>query len=143
MIFKYGDSDHMAKRSKETIPFLLFQYQGPQRNIGFTFSPLYLNDGVEIKPDQMLFIYDEDFMYIRPALDKAFPLTDPRTGEEMEEFDPCWDNPILKETWVEILAELDRLTSDDPKFQLFLYQFVTWIKKWLDSADGIEITGNL
>lgn len=133
----------MANRSKETIPVLLYRYQGPYRNIGFTLSPLYLDDTIEIKPEQMLFIYDEDFIYIRLALNQAFPLTDPHTGEELEMFDPCWDNPIRKEAWSGIFAELDRQTITDPELREFLDQLVIWIKAWLKTADGIEITGNL
>lgn len=133
----------MSKRSKETIPVLLYRYQGPYRNIGFTLSPLYLDDTIEIKPEQMLFIYDEDFIHIRPALNQAFPLIDPQTGEELEMFDPCWDNPIRKEAWAGIFVEIDRQPISDPELQKFLDQFVTWIKAWLSIADGIEITGNL
>ncbi|PQP85115.1 hypothetical protein C0Q44_11685 [Paenibacillus sp. PCH8] len=77
----------MAKKSKRTIPALMYQYQGPQRNVGFVLSPLYIQESVEVEMEDMLFIYNEDFDYIRPALDSAFPLTDPRTGEEMKALD--------------------------------------------------------
>lgn len=134
----------MAKRTKRTIPVLLYQYQGPERNVGFTLSPLYLHDAAEPDLEHMLFIYDEDFIHIRPAIDKVFPLTDPLTGEEMEGFDPCWDNPILKDVWVRILEELDQQQMiAESELQGFLNQFTSWVKIWLDSADGIEITGNL
>ncbi|MDQ0661022.1 hypothetical protein [Paenibacillus sp. W2I17] len=84
----------MAKKSKRTIPALMYQYQGPQRNVGFVLSPLYIEESVEVEMEDMLFIYNEDFDYICPALDRVFPLTDPRTGEEMKALDPCWENPI-------------------------------------------------
>ncbi|MNJ47482.1 hypothetical protein D3C77_426400 [compost metagenome] len=126
-----------------TIPVLLYQYNGPRRNIGFILSPLYLHDAAEPDPEHMLFIYDEDFIYIRPVIDKAFPLTDPLTGEEMEVFDPCWDNPILNDVWMRILEELDQQLIGDPELRVFLNQFTSWVKIWLESADGIEITGNL
>lgn len=133
----------MAKRTKRTIPVLLYQYRGPQRNIGFTLSPLYLNDVVEPDPEHMLFIYDEDFIHIRPIIDKVFPLANPLTGEGMEAFDPCWDNPVLKDVWVRILRELTQQMTDEAKLQVFLNQFISWVTIQLASADGIEITGNL
>ncbi|KLU55933.1 MULTISPECIES: hypothetical protein [Paenibacillus] len=133
----------MAKKSKKTIPALIYQYQGPQRNVGFVLSPLYIEESVEVEMEDMLFIYNEDFDYIRPALDRAFPLTDPRTGEEMKTFDPCWENPITKEVWVGILSELDQQVVAEPEFRMFLNQFTAWVRNHLQLADGIEVTGNL
>ncbi|MEO2257535.1 hypothetical protein ABGV43_11615 [Paenibacillus amylolyticus] len=133
----------MAKQSKRTIPELIYQYQGPQRNVGFVLSPLYIEESVEVEMEDMLFIYNEDFDYIRPALDRAFPLTDPRTGEEMKALDPCWENPITKDVWVEILSELNQQVVAEPELQIFLNQFTTWVRNHLQLADGIEVTGNL
>ncbi|MEK3919524.1 hypothetical protein [Paenibacillus sp. FSL K6-2393] len=133
----------MAKKSKRTIPALMYQYQGPQRNVGFVLSPLYIEESVEVEMEDMLFIYNEDFDYIRSALDRAFPLTDPRTGEEMKALDPCWDNPITKDVWVEILSELDQQVVAEPELRNFLNQFTAWVRNHLQLADGIEVTGNL
>lgn len=91
----------------------------------------------------MLFIYHEDFDYIRPALDSAFPLTDPRTGEEMRALDPCWENPIMKEVWMGILSKLEQQVVAEPELRMFLNQFTTWVRNHLQLADGIEVTGNL
>ncbi|OME98013.1 hypothetical protein BK124_12265 [Paenibacillus amylolyticus] len=133
----------MAKKSKRTIPALMYQYQGPQRNVGFVLSPLYIEESVEVEKEDMLFIYNEDFDYIRPALDRAFPLTDPRTGEEMKAFDPCWENPITKVVWVGLLSELDQQVVAEPELRNFLNQFIAWVRNHLQLADGIEVTGNL
>lgn len=83
------------------------------------YPPLYIEDSVEVEMEDMLFIYNEDFDYIRPALDRVFPLTDPRTGEEMKALDPCWDNPITKEVWVGILSELDQQVVAEPELRIF------------------------
>lgn len=100
----------MSRKSKSAVPVLRYRYDGPQRNIGFTFSPLYLNEAKSGgKPEEMLFIYDEDFVYIRPAVSRAFPFRDPVTGEELDALDPCWENPIPKGRWGAVLAELDQL----------------------------------
>ncbi|OBR66979.1 hypothetical protein A7K91_21900 [Paenibacillus oryzae] len=129
---------------KTTIPVLLYRYKGPRRNIGFTLSPLYLNEASPpIETEQMLFIYNEDFEYIRPALDRVFPLADPYTGEMMLMLDPCWDNPIPKNVWTGVLAELEEMKADEPELAPFLEAFITWAKKQLDHADGIEVMGNL
>ncbi|WP_411735257.1 hypothetical protein [Paenibacillus sp. M2] len=133
----------MAKKLKRTIPALVYQYQGPQRNVGFVLSPLYIQESVEVEIEDMLFIYNEDFDYIRPALDRTFPLIDPRTGEEMKALDPCWDNPITKDVWVEILSELDQQVVAEPELRNFLNQFTAWVRNHLQLADGIEVTGNL
>lgn len=135
----------MPRQEKRKIPVLLYQYEGPERNIGFTLSPLYLNeeDVREIRKEDMLFIYDEDFKYIRPAINRVFPLTDPRSGEELEAFDPCWDNPIVKKVWPVVLAELEKVEVAEPELRVFLDSLTVWIRNVLDSADGIEITGNL
>jgi hypothetical protein len=134
----------MARKSKSKIPVLLYQYDGPERNIGFTLSPLYLNEDIrEIRQEDMLFIYDEDFKHIRPAINRVFPLTDPESGEELQSFDPCWDNPMVKEVWVGILAELEQVEVVEPELRVFLDSLTTWIQKVLESADGIEVTGNL
>lgn len=133
----------MAKHSKRTIPTLIYQYQGPQRNVGFVLSPLYIEESVEVEMEDMLFIYNEDFDSIRPALDRAFPLTDPRTGEEMKALDPCWENPIMKDVWAEILSALDQQLVTDPELRIFLNRFTVWVRNHLQLADGIEVTGNL
>lgn len=134
----------MSRKSKNEIPVLRYRYQGPQRNIGFTFSPLYLNEAdSEDKLEEMLFIYDEDFVYIRPAVSRAFPFTDPVTGEELDALDPCWDNPVPKDRWGAVLAELDQLGGPDPELRRFIRQFTDWARHQLEHADGIEITGNL
>lgn len=133
----------MAKKSKRTIPALIYQYQGPQRNVGFVLSPLYIEESVEVEMEDMLFIYNEDFDYICSALDRAFPLTDPRTGEEMKALDSCWENPITKDVWVGILSELDQQVVAEPELRNFLNQFTAWVKNHLQLADGIEVTGNL
>ncbi|WP_339297633.1 hypothetical protein MKY92_22040 [Paenibacillus sp. FSL R5-0623] len=133
----------MAKKSKRTIPALMYQYQGPQRNVGFVLSPLYIQESVEVEMEDMLFIYNEDFDYIRPALDRAFPLIDPRTGEEMKALDPCWENPIMKDVWAEILSALDQQVVAEPELRNFLNQFIAWVRNHLQLADGIEVIGNL
>lgn len=135
----------MAKKSKRAIPVLLYRYQGPQRNVGFTLSPLYLQESVAVELEDMLFIYNEDFDYIRPALDKVFPLTDPQTGEEMKALDPCWENLIMKEVWTGVLAEMDQQVAEESELELqvFLGRFIRWIRKNLESTDGIEVIGNL
>ncbi|MGO4732303.1 hypothetical protein [Paenibacillus sp. 2KB_22] len=133
----------MAKQSKRTIPALIYQYQGPQRNVGFVLSPLYIHESVEVEMEDMLFIYNEDFDYIRPALDRIFPLIDPRTGEEMKALDPCWENPIIKDVWTEILSALDQQLVTDPELRIFLNRFTVWVRNHLQWADGIEVIGNL
>ncbi|WP_154957881.1 hypothetical protein [Paenibacillus xylanexedens] len=134
----------MQRQAKSKIPVLLYQYEGPERNIGFTLSPLYLNEDVrEIRQEDRLFIYDEDFKHIRPAIHRVFPLTDPQSGEELQAFDPCWDNPMVKEVWPGILAELDQVEVVEPELRVFLDSLTTWIRNVLASADGIEVTGNL
>lgn len=134
----------VARTSKSKIPVLAYRYEGPERNIGFTLSPLYINeDAHEARQEDMLFIYDEDFKYVRPAINHVFPLTDPRSGEELEAFDPCWDNPIVKEVWSRILTEIEQGQPAQPELQLFLQSLTAWIRKVLESADGIEVTGNL
>jgi hypothetical protein len=134
----------VARTSKSQIPVLLYRYEGPARNIGFTFSPLYLNeDTSKVRQEDMLFIYDEDFEHIRPAISRVFPLTDPWSGEIHASFDPCWNNPMVKETWNTIVADLKQVNSADPDLQAFLDKLIVWIQKVLDHADGIEVTGNL
>lgn len=134
----------MARKSKNEIPVLRYKYEGPQRNIGFSVSPLILNAAEDVvKREQMLFIYDEDFVYLRPAISRAFPFTDPVTGEELNALDPCWDNPIPKERWEAVLAELDQLGGADPELRRFVQHFTDWARHQLEHADGIEITGNL
>ncbi|MBY0205834.1 MULTISPECIES: hypothetical protein [Paenibacillus] len=134
----------MQRQAKSKIPVLLYQYEGPERNIGFTLSPLYLNEEMhEIRQEDRLFIYDEDFKHIRPAIHRVFPLTDPQSGEELQAFDPCWDNPMVKEVWPGILAELDQVEVVEPELRVFLDSLTTWIRNVLASADGIEVTGNL
>ncbi|WP_434749946.1 hypothetical protein [Paenibacillus amylolyticus] len=133
-----------TRKSKSKIPVLVYRYKGPERNIGFTLSPLYENEDIyEIRHEDMLFIYDEDFEYIRPAINRVFPLTDLRSGEELQAFDPCWDNPIPKEAWAGILAELEQREAAEAEMQLFLDSFTAWVRNVLELADGIEITGNL
>ncbi|PYE49721.1 hypothetical protein HUB98_09675 [Paenibacillus barcinonensis] len=134
----------MARTSKSKIPVLLYRYEGPARNIGFTFSPLYLNeDTSQVRQEDMLFIYDEDFEHIRPAISHIFPITDPWSGETVQAFDPCWNNPIAKEAWQTIVADFKQVNSADPDLQMFLDKLTVWIRKVLDHADGIEVTGNL
>ncbi|WP_340022657.1 hypothetical protein MHI24_27170 [Paenibacillus sp. FSL K6-1096] len=134
----------MSRKSKSAVPVLRYRYDGPQRNIGFTFSPLYLNEAKSGgKPEEMLFIYDEDFVYIRPAVSRAFPFRDPVTGEELDALDPCWENPIPKGRWGAVLAELDQLGGADSELRRFVQQFTDWARHQLEHADGIEITGNL
>lgn len=110
----------MAKKSNRTIPALMYQYQGPQRNVGFVLSPLYIEESVEVEME-----------------------ADPRTGEEMKALDPCWENPITKEVWVEILSELDQQVVAEPELRIFLNRFTAWVRNHLQLADGIEVTGNL
>jgi hypothetical protein len=134
----------VQRQAKSKIPILLYQYEGTERNIGFTLSPLYMNEDVrEIRQEDMLFIYDEDFKHIRPAINRVFPLTDPRSGEELEAFDPCWDNPIVKKVWAVVLSELEQVKVAEPELRVFLDSLTVWIRNVLESADGIEITGNL
>lgn len=134
----------MSAKSKRTIPVLRYKYEGPQRNIGFTFSPLHRDEARDgCKPEQMLFIYNEDFEYIRPAVSRAFPFTDPATGEELKALDPCWENPVPKDRWGAVLAELNQLDGADPELRGFIRQFTDWARHQLAHADGIEITGNL
>lgn len=134
----------MASRSKSVIPVLRYRYEGPRRNIGYTLSPLYLNEEAGgDQPEEMLFIYSEDFEYLQPAVSRVFPLTDPVTGEEMASLDPCWENPIPKSLWESILTELEQQAGLDSELQNFLEQFISWARNHLRTADGIEITGNL
>ncbi len=134
----------MAKQANDSIPVLIYRYQGPKRNIGFHLSPFYIKENQkEISFKEMLFIYNEDFNYIRPLLDKRFPLINPYTMEPMSQLDPCWDNPIEKEIWLDVLQELQPQHAENEELQLFLQQFHTWANKQLQSADGIEVTGNL
>ncbi|WP_458123590.1 hypothetical protein [Paenibacillus sp. Z3-2] len=98
---------------------------------------------VEVEMEDMLFIYNEDFDLIRPALDRMFPLTDPRSGEEKKELDPCWDNPVMKEVWVEVPEESGQQVVAEPELRVFLDQFTTWVRTHLQLAEGIEVTGNL
>lgn len=134
----------MTNKSKDSIPVLIYRYQGPKRNIGFTLSPFLIEDDQQdISLQEMLFIYNEDFDYIRPLLDKHFPLTNPYTMETMNGLDPCWDNPIGKEIWVAVLEELDQQQVEDPELAVFWQQFKTWISTHVQNADGIEVTGNL
>ncbi|CAJ1313818.1 hypothetical protein [Paenibacillus nuruki] len=134
----------MAKQANNSIPVLIYRYQGPKRNIGFHLSPFNKEENqTEISFKDMLFIYNEDFNYIRPLLDKRFPMIHPYTMETMNQFDPCWDNPIGKEIWMDILAELQQQNVEEEELQLFLQQFHTWISERLQSAEGIEVTGNL
>ncbi|MEK4517047.1 hypothetical protein NSS64_17290 [Paenibacillus sp. FSL H8-0122] len=134
----------MASRSKSKIPVLLYRYTGPPRNIGFTFSRYDLNmDAGGIAPGEMLFIYEGDFEYLKPAVSRVFPLSDPFTGEEMTSLDPCWENPIPKSQWESILSELEQQPVTDSELQDFQNQFISWARNHLKTADGIEITGNL
>ncbi|MGV7118062.1 hypothetical protein [Paenibacillus kyungheensis] len=52
----------MANQAKDSIPVLIYRYQGPKRNIGFTLSPFLIEDDQQdISLQEMLFIYNEDF----------------------------------------------------------------------------------
>ncbi|WP_440111523.1 hypothetical protein [Paenibacillus sp. QZ-Y1] len=44
-----------------------------------------------------------------------------------------------------VLAELDQQVAEESELELqvFLGYFIRWIRKQLESADGIEIIGNL
>lgn len=134
----------MAPKANHSIPVLIYRYQGPKRNIGFTLSPFDMEENEkDISLQDMLFIYNEDFDYIRPLLDKHFPLVNPYTMETMNQFDPCWDNPIRKEIWLAVLEELHQQHIEDEELAIFWQQFKTWISTHLQNADGIEVTGNL
>lgn len=134
----------MASRSKSEIPVLLYGYAGPRRNIGFTFSRYNLNmEEGGSAPEEMLFIYEEDFEYLKPAVARVFPVANPFTGEEQTSLDPCWENPIPKSLWESILSELEQQRVRDSELQDFLNQFISWARNHLRTADGIEITGNL
>jgi hypothetical protein len=41
------------------------------------------------------------------------------------------------------LTELEELAADEPELGPFLEAFITWSKKQLEHADGIEVMGNL
>ncbi|WP_145046692.1 hypothetical protein [Paenibacillus xylanexedens] len=133
----------MSGTSKPEIPVLIYRYQGPRRNIGYTLSPFYLKEQPEVSMDNMLFIYAVDFDYIQPFLEKHFPLIDAFTGESMEKFDPCWDNPLMKETWLMILEDLEQHPVEELELRSFIERFTSWIRKHVHQADGIEVSGNL
>ncbi|MDQ0171201.1 hypothetical protein [Paenibacillus tundrae] len=133
----------MTGTPKQEIPVLIYRYQGPRRNIGYTLSPFYVKEQLEVSKDDMLFIYAEDFEYIQPFVEKHFPLIDAFTGESMDKFDPCWDNPLMKEAWLVILEDLEKYPFEELELGSFIEKFMTWVRKHVHQADGIEVSGNL
>lgn len=135
----------MTRQPKKQIPVLLYRYEGPGRNIGYTLSPLYMDEQAQSKvvEEEMLFIYAEDFVPILEVLERYFPLEDMHRGEMMESFDHCFDNPISKAVWLSVLDELNLQTFEEPDLRSFMDRFVAWASKTLETADGIDVEGNL
>ncbi|MFD1884102.1 hypothetical protein [Paenibacillus wenxiniae] len=124
-----------------TIPKLIYQYRGPRNNPGYIFSSE--EDDAKQKSESMLFIYSDDFECILPIVKAQYPLIDPRTGEQYDAFDPCWDNPISAATWTNILEELDHCIPENADQRTFVDQFTAWIRSKLAHTDTIIIEGTL
>ncbi|WP_341280796.1 hypothetical protein [Paenibacillus sp. FSL H8-0537] len=130
----------MGKKKAETIRTMKYRYSGPKNGIGYSFSPIRYD---EAAANNRIFIYDEDFSDMLPFIQKKYPLADIRTGEIYAAFDPCWDNPIPKAVWEQVIQELDALSVEDPGQLAFIHSFTAWVREVLEQADEIVIYGNL
>ncbi|ANY66008.1 hypothetical protein BBD42_05695 [Paenibacillus sp. BIHB 4019] len=131
----------MSNKKAETIRTMKYRYTGPKNGIGYSFSPIRYG---EAAPDNnRIFIYDEDFSDMLPFIKQKYPLADARTGEVYDAFDPCWDNPIPKAVWQQVVQELDALSAEDPGQLAFIHSFTAWVREVMEQADEIVIYGNL
>ncbi|OWA33384.1 hypothetical protein B9G55_22190 [Saccharibacillus sp. O16] len=116
-------------------------YNGPSRNVGFDFCPSSGSDNDPV--ERCIFIYEDDAEFVISKLRGRYPLIDPENGELQEKFDPCWDNPIPREVWLEIADELEALRIDDPQEAEFVRTFCRWLREALSTHDHVTVTGNL
>lgn len=127
--------------SKDLIQILKLHYTGPRRNIGFTFFAA--KNAEPIAQFRQLFLYEIDAECILTLIRPKYPLTDPESGEWVESFDPCWDNPIPKTAWLTILDELHALQPRDEPEAAFLTAFKQWLQQALNLGDYVTVSGNL
>ena len=127
--------------SKDPIQILKLHYTGPRRNIGFTFFAA--KNAEPITQFRQLFLYEIDAELILTLIRPKYPLPNPESGENLEKFDPCWDNPIPKTIWLTILNELQNLQPQDEPQATFLNEFKQWLQQALNIGDYVTVSGNL
>lgn len=123
------------------IHILKLHYEGPRRNVGFTFFAAKNQEPVA--QFRQLFLYEIDAERILALIRPKYPLTDPESGESLSSFDPCWDNPIPKAVWLTILDELHAIPPQDEPEAAFLTHFKHWLQQALEVGDYVTISGNL
>ena len=128
-------------------------YSEAKEGICWTFHPFkspvenYIRTDLNKTP--MLIVFRTDYeKLLWDYVTGIYPITDPRTNEIEQSFDPCFDNWIGKEDWNKIIekikALLNRNHNRPPRLEKeFYYNFIEWIERELQWADIIVIDSNL
>ncbi|MEJ8303327.1 hypothetical protein [Saccharibacillus sacchari] len=116
-------------------------YAGPRRNVGFTFFAA--KNGEPVAEFRRIFLYEIDAEFILARLRLKYPLPDPESGERVESFDPCWENPVPKAVWAAIAEELQSIRPRDEAEADFRNAFGQWLQEALEVGDYVTVSGNL
>lgn len=131
-------------RIRTISPYLadvMYRYRRKDGKIGFLFSPTSYGSKYGKVCGNSIFIYWDDFEYLRKTIIEGFDLTD----TDKEGFDNTSCNQIQKAGCEFIINHLRNYKTENPNLLAFVNYVASWIEDSLskDDAYGILIDGNL
>lgn len=88
-------------------------------------------------------IYKQDYEILLFYFGKIYPINDAINGTPEPVFDVCFSNWIGKSDWLRIVDEIERdLNRVDDSKQIFLTDFLAWVKNALTDTSVIVVEGN-